>query len=79
MDPTPAVAVLMPQAVVGCLGGEGGVKASLVGPSCSWLSIHFWRRWWSDQGQLGEGKTSLGHLQFGSWLSHPQSVHPLHL
>lgn len=29
MNPTPAVAVLMPQAVMGCLGREGGVKAVL--------------------------------------------------
>lgn len=35
MNPTPAVALLMPQAVVGCQGRGKGVKASLVDPSCS--------------------------------------------
>lgn len=34
MNPTPAVAVLIPWTVMGCLGRDG-VKATSVGPSCS--------------------------------------------
>lgn len=62
MNPTPAVAILVPQAMAGCLGRI--FKASFVSPSCSkalFPSVSG-EECGQNKVRLGKGKTPIGHV-----------------